>query len=705
MPRTSTTCPKNARPGPWWAGKEGGPQKDLLIKDNQVCNVSKGTHGYRNVHIWNGGKLIFSDEGEHIHFWATAILVEKDGSLLAGSERPHRDQQAGTGELTIHLYGAPQNTKGKGVRCQTGDMCGVPADIWNSNVDDHGHPGDPAVARKVSNPAFATSANDYRGPKDDYFYAYHPLFHDEGDLKAYFGYKVLGVSHGGTLELYGKKGACAKVCAPLDDGRELGPSEHDGEPRRTRATRRRWSSIRRSTGKKDDWIVVTTTDYLPGHSELLQIAADTNNGTTVAVKQKVKHHHNGARYPIPSDAVSRLGLSSEVAKGAETRAAVALLSRSIRIVSAGSALNEDFPLETFDRLRQPPSGDQRQVLFRRPHRRSARDSSPSRSRASSSTSSARAGGSDTTRCTSTTRARPNPDTFVVDSSIWDSMTRWIVLHGTQDVTLARNVGYKSIGHGFYLEDGTEINNRLFANIGIFARAAVNNKQNPRKVPGILAAPDWTTDRQTSRTFPYKSDYDHPTVFWIMNGWNDFQYNMAAGAGTCGACYWLVRRLQQRDVADGQWEGAAVGVLRLLAGQRRPGGDDAAQVVHRQLLHLGHDIVPDHHQDRGVHRRGPKPERRLSARFRTSPIRSRPRRWTRARPRLLSQYRRSGGRFPTQCGGPLADPHADCRSVAAAMQRGGQSRLSWSPCSTTSPRPSTGRRSTSRRSGCARNGTS
>ena len=25
----------------------------------------------------------------------------------------------------------------------------------------------------------------------------------------------------------------------------------------------------------------------------------------------------------------------------------------------------------------------------------------------------------------------------------------------------------------------------------------------------------------------------------MNGWNDFQYNMAAGAGACGAGYWLV----------------------------------------------------------------------------------------------------------------------------------------------------------------------
>src|SRR5262249_17067291 len=35
------------------------------------------------------------------------------------------------------------------------------------------------------------------------------------------------------------------------------------------------------------------------------------------------------------------------------------------------------------------------------------------------------------------------------------------------------------------------------------------------------------------------DMDHPAVFWITNGYNDFQYNMAAGAGACGACFWLV----------------------------------------------------------------------------------------------------------------------------------------------------------------------
>ena len=31
----------------------------------------------------------------------------------------------------------------------------------------------------------------------------------------------------------------------------------------------------------------------------------------------------------------------------------------------------------------------------------------------------------------------------------------------------------------------------------------------------------------------------PSVFWITHGWNDFQGNMAAGAGFCGVCYWQV----------------------------------------------------------------------------------------------------------------------------------------------------------------------
>ncbi len=115
------------------------------------------------------------------------------------------------------------------------------------------------------------------------------------------------------------------------------------------------------------------------------------------------------------------------------------------------------------------------------------------------------------------------------------MTRWIVLHSTLGVTLARNVGYKSIGHGFFLEDATETDNKFYSNIGINARAAVASGDNPRKIPGCLSA----ESPAANRPLKYNSDSTYPSAFWITNGWNAFAGNMAAGAGTCGACYWYI----------------------------------------------------------------------------------------------------------------------------------------------------------------------
>ena len=110
------------------------------------------------------------------------------------------------------------------------------------------------------------------------------------------------------------------------------------------------------------------------------------------------------------------------------------------------------------------------------------------------------------------------------------MTRWYVIHATQGVTLARNVGYLSIGHGYYLEDGTETDNKFYSNLGVFARAAIRNPQNPRQVPGILAAPYPARNDPSRKRFPSTPTSTIPPSFWIMNGWNDFQYNMAAGCG-------------------------------------------------------------------------------------------------------------------------------------------------------------------------------
>jgi hypothetical protein len=210
--------------------------------------------------------------------------------------------------------------------------------------------------------------------------------------------------------------------------------------------------------------------------------------------------------------------------GAETRAAVALLTRSIQIVSGGDNANDQFPAlpSTYSFgahmvVRQGFEKVQIQgVEFKQMGQGGRLAHYPVHFHK--------------------VRQTP-PNTYIKDSSVNESMTRWYVIHSTQGVTLARNVGYKSIGHGYYLEDGTETDNNFYSDIGIFARGAVEDDQNPRQVPGILAANEATVNAPAQ--FPYKTDSAYPAAFWITNGWNNFVGDMAAGTGTCGSSYWLV----------------------------------------------------------------------------------------------------------------------------------------------------------------------
>lgn len=59
---------------------------------------------------------------------------------------------------------------------------------------------------------------------------------------------------------------------------------------------------------------------------------------------------------------------------------------------------------------------------------------------------------------------------VIGASIWDSANRWLTIHGTNYLVVRDCVGYKSVGHGFFLEDGTEVNNVLDRNLAVQARA-------------------------------------------------------------------------------------------------------------------------------------------------------------------------------------------------------------------------------------------
>ncbi len=498
-------------------GEESLPAGDYDTDLHVVgqCNadgkLGNGLYKYHWIFIHNGGTLTFSDL--KIDLYASSILVLNGGTLQAGSPS---DTGAITGPLTIHLWGSKDDPA---IPCQDADgkldnICGIDPNVWNN-----GNKMDVIYPKGCTpNP---------EDPRGDCFYQYDSA----GASNYYFGRKSLAVSYGGTLRLFGKEGSTFDGMAP--------------DPSNTGKSWRRLATDVAAKGeefdvdgtvdwKKDDHIVVTSTDYLPGHAEEAIIADVTPNGqnTTITISGVVlddgtvqpgglRFPHSGTQYQIPPDVQETVGRAQ-----VDTRAAVALLSRNIRVVSEGNtgpsgsaALEPDFP---------PTPGNYfgGHVIFRQGFKQVEIQGVEFRQLGQ--------GGLKGRYAVHFHMDRKVPlDTFIKDSSINESMTRWITLHGIQGVLLARNVGWKSIGHGFYIEDGTETDNKIYANIGILARAGVLNSQNPREVPGILAHKDLMDNRD-----PYATDWQHPSVFWIMNGWNDFEYNMAAGAGSCGVCYWL-----------------------------------------------------------------------------------------------------------------------------------------------------------------------
>ncbi len=92
---------------------------------------------------------------------------------------------------------------------------------------------------------------------------------------------------------------------------------------------------------------------------------------------------------------------------------------------------------------------------------------------------------------------------VVGASIWDSHNRWLTIHGTNYLVVRDCVCYRSIGHGFYLEDGTEVYNVLDRNLAI---QSMEGKKLPKQV------------------LPF--DHNEGSGFWWANSFNTFTRNVA-----------------------------------------------------------------------------------------------------------------------------------------------------------------------------------
>jgi hypothetical protein len=102
---------------------------------------------------------------------------------------------------------------------------------------------------------------------------------------------------------------------------------------------------------------------------------------------------------------------------------------------------------------------------------------------------------------------------VVGASIWDSDNRWLTLHGTEYIVVRDCVGYKSVGHGFFLEDGTEVDNVLDHNLAVLANAG-------EPLPGQM--------------LPF--DKNEGAGFWWANSHNTFTRNVAVDCAGYGFRY-------------------------------------------------------------------------------------------------------------------------------------------------------------------------
>jgi hypothetical protein len=92
---------------------------------------------------------------------------------------------------------------------------------------------------------------------------------------------------------------------------------------------------------------------------------------------------------------------------------------------------------------------------------------------------------------------------VIGASIWDSGNRWLTIHGTNYLVVRDCVGYQSLGHGFFMEDGTEVYNVLDRNLAVQA---------------------YQSNRQVGQALPF--DANLGAGFWWANSLNTFTRNVA-----------------------------------------------------------------------------------------------------------------------------------------------------------------------------------
>ena len=353
--------------------------------------------------------------------------------------------------------------------------------------------------------------------------------------------------------------------------------------------------------------IITTTDYIATHSEVRSVMIN-NDGVATLQGAPLQYYHNGELNKNLQERAGNVDIGRDTA---DLRAAVGLLNRNIRIRPGGATREMAFPAADSsacqNKERECYFGGQ--VIARQGFKQFQMEGVELRNLGISGRLGHYPVHFHLCRNTSYT------DAFVRSCSIVDSLSRFVTIHGTSHVTVADNVGYRSIGHGFYLEDGVETHNSLLRNLAVLAASGsqgydvINSRfqpseYNPRNAPGILFTTNYEPGQTVSAEdisatslccyfcFPsillslslslslfsfffthticiyhynyyflfqkmtYGSDVFYPSLFWISHNYNTIEGNMAVGVTACGACYWHIPMAISGPSRSMEWKGVA-----------------------------------------------------------------------------------------------------------------------------------------------------
>ncbi len=281
------------------------------------------------------------------------------------------------------------------------------------------------------------------------------------------GARVLGAMDGATIELFGE---------PRTGWTKLDATANKGANTLTLA------SV--PTGWRAGMdIVIASSDENPRHAEVRRIQAIT--GRVVTLATPLDFAHFGQQQTYNSGTLNHV---------ADTRAPVGLLSRNITIEGGGDSAATEFGGHMMSMVNSKVFVSD--VGFNRMGQKGLLGRYPFHWHLVGNAA----------------------GQFVTRSSIWESYNRCFTIHGTDNALVEDNVCYNHIGHGYFLEDGTEQGNTVKGNLGVLT-------VRPKAGENIL-----TSDVNDNAAAP------GPATFWISNPKNTVAGNFAAGSD--GGGYWL-----------------------------------------------------------------------------------------------------------------------------------------------------------------------